>query len=105
MTEQQHRQTGDSFEEAHSGYQRQSGNAQRKRVRWILMILGLVFLIILLRDTVNPYGDQEYIEIPHGDHSHFVPKDRDPDVSISNFPSSPPGPNERILPDGRVVPR
>jgi hypothetical protein len=36
-------------------------------------------------------------------HSHYVPRDRDPDVPLENFPTSPPRPNERIMPDGTVV--
>ena len=59
----------------------------------------------VFRQVLDPFGGKEYAEVSHGNHVHFVPKDRDPEVSISNFPTSAPGPNERILPNGQVVPR
>ena len=31
-------------------------------------------------------------------------EDRDPDVDLDAFPTTPPTADERILPDGRVVP-
>lgn len=77
----------------------------RKRLRWILLIVGFIFFIFVMRQVLDPFGDQGYVEISHGNHVHYVPEDRDPNVSISNFPTQPPGPNERILPNGRVVPR
>lgn len=54
---------------------------------------------------MNPFGDKDYAEIPHGNHVHYVPKDRDHDVPLSRFPTEPPAENERILPDGRVIPK
>jgi hypothetical protein len=54
---------------------------------------------------VDPFGDEEYLEISHGDHVHYVPRDRDSKVSISRFPTQRPGPNEKITPEGRVVPK
>ena len=77
----------------------------RKRLRWILLIVGLIFFVLVMRRVLNPFGDKDYFELSHGNHVHYVPKDRDPNVPISNFPNRPPGPNERILPDGRIVPK
>lgn len=76
----------------------------KRRRRIVLGIAGF-FLFLALISALNPFGDKGYVGISHGDHTHYVPEDRDPNVSISNFPGTPPGPNERILPDGRVVPR
>lgn len=73
--------------------------------KWILLAVGLVFLAVILYEVVNPYRDQPYEEIPHGDHVHYVPKDRNPDIPVSQFPTSPPGPNERLTPDGQIVPQ
>lgn len=53
---------------------------------------------------MNPYRGQDYGEIPHGDHVHYVPKDRNPDVPVSRFPTRPPEPGERITQDGNIVP-
>ena len=77
----------------------------RRRFRIFLLVVGAVLLFFVMQTVLNPFGDNEYAEIPHGDHSHYVPKDRDPDVPISNFPTRPPGNNERITPDGRIVPK
>ncbi len=72
---------------------------------WAILIAGALFFLFVLRDAADPYGGRPYIEITHGDHVHYVPPDRDPKVSISKFPRVPPGPNEIITPEGRIVPR
>ena len=77
----------------------------RKRLRWIVLIAVAIFFAIIMRQVLDPFGSKGYVEISHGNHVHYVPKDRDPNVPISNFPQTPPGPNERLLPDGRIVPK
>lgn len=73
--------------------------------RW-LVIGGFALIIsLMMGEVLDPYGDKGYMEINHGDHKHYMPEDRDPNVSVSNFPSTPPGPNEKITPDGRIVPK
>lgn len=71
--------------------------------RWILLAVAAVFFSFVVYQVLNPFPDQPYMEISHGDHVHYVPKDRNLDVPMNRFPTQPPGPNERILPDGRVV--
>jgi hypothetical protein len=73
----------------------------RRRLAAVGFIVVLVLL--MLRTVLDPYGDKGYVEISHGNHVHYVPADRNPNVSISNFPTAPPGPDERILPNGQVV--
>jgi hypothetical protein len=73
------------------------------RRRQILIVVAALFFAFVLYQVLNPFPDQPYMEISHGDHIHYVPKDRNQDVPLSRFPTQPPGPNERILPDGRVV--
>lgn len=73
--------------------------------RWVVIVFFAVITLFMMQEVLDPYGDKGYMEINHGDHKHYVPPDRDPNVSISNFPQTPPGPNERIMPDGRVVPK
>ncbi|MCY4171343.1 MAG: hypothetical protein OXF08_07045 [Bacteroidetes bacterium] len=77
----------------------------RLSLRIIGGFLAAILLFFVMRWVLNPFGDKDYAEIPHGDHSHFVPKDRDPNIPISNFPRTPPAPNEKITPDGRIVPK
>jgi hypothetical protein len=72
-----------------------------------LVFAGIVALIggFLLMDALHVFDDADYFEIPHGSHSHYVPRDRDPNVPLENFPSTPPRPNEKIMPNGEVVPK
>ncbi|MEM1044024.1 MAG: hypothetical protein AAGI91_15530 [Bacteroidota bacterium] len=79
--------------------------ATPRRRRWVLIGVAALVLALAFWSAINPFGDKGYVAISHGDHVHYVPEDRDPEASISNFPTTPPGPDERILPDGRVVPR
>jgi hypothetical protein len=72
--------------------------------KWIVGAVLLVLFSYLLWYVVNPYRDQPYAEIPHGDHVHYVPKDRNEEVPIGRFPTRPPEPGERITPDGEIVP-
>lgn len=71
--------------------------------RWIVLALIGVVLVLVMREILNPYDDRGYMAVPHGDHTHYVPRDWDRTVPMSNFPVVYPAPNERILADGRVV--
>ncbi len=82
-----------------------NGGGAKRVFKWVVFVAALLFFLAVIRETVDPFGDQPYLEISHGDHVHFVPKDRDPNVSISNFPSQRPEPDEMITPEGRVVER
>jgi hypothetical protein len=62
-------------------------------------------LAVLVMDSLGVFDSRPYFEVPHGSHTHYVAKDRDPNVSVSQFPTRPPGPNERITPQGQVVPK
>lgn len=72
--------------------------------RWVLVAFIVAILGAVMWTVINPYRNQPYEEIPHGDHVHYVPKDRNEDVSISRFPTRPPNDSERITPDGEIVP-
>ena len=82
-----------------------SAAGKSKWRRLLLLLVGVIFLILVMREVLFPYRGQPYEEVPHGDHTHYVPKDRDPSVSIGSFPTRPPGPDERITPQGQIVPR
>lgn len=69
----------------------------------MIFIAAFLFFLSVVRESIDPFGDKPYLEISHGDHVHYVPENRDPKVSISNFPTQRPGPNEIITPEGRVV--
>lgn len=83
---------------------RSKGHRWRRRI--VVLLVVLFFGYLFFTEVLDPWGDSEYMEISHGDHVHFMPKSVDLDeVNVSAFPTSPPGPNETILPDGRVVPK
>jgi hypothetical protein len=68
------------------------------------VVVLLVFFGGIMWEVVNPYRGQRFEKIPHGDHVHYVPKDRNQDVPVSRFPTRKPDPDERITPTGDVVP-
>lgn len=74
-------------------------------LKWIVFVVGLLFFLAVLREAFDPFGDDPYLEISHGDHVHYVPRDRDPNVPMSRFPTTAPAADERITPDGRIVKR
>lgn len=78
--------------------------APRTWRRWVAAVVLLAFFGALIWEVINPYRGQRFEKIPHGDHVHYVPKDRNPDVSVSRFPTRKPESDERITPDGNVVP-
>ena len=71
--------------------------------RWVVLGIAALFFGFVLYEMINPFPDQPYLEVPHGDHVHYVPKDRNPDQRLTDFPTTRPGPNERILPNGQIV--
>lgn len=77
---------------------------RRRRIRrWIAAALIVVVSVLVVSQALDPYDERGYMHVPHGDHTHYVPRDRDPTVPINRFPVIYPGPDERIMPDGRVV--
>ena len=72
--------------------------------KWVAAVVLLVFFAAVMWNVINPYRGQRFEEVPHGDHVHYLPKDRNPDVPVSEFPMQKPAKDERITPDGEVVP-
>jgi hypothetical protein len=77
-------------------------NTKMKR-RMIFVVLAVIISSIVIIDAVGVFDDSPYVKIPHGNHTHYVPKDRDPSVPLDAFPISEPRPGERIMPNGEVV--
>ena len=74
------------------------------RVRTIIFALLGVFLAIVLLDSLGIFDDRSYFDVPHGNHSHYVPKDCNPPLPVSEAPLQRPKPGEKIDCSGRIVP-
>ncbi len=68
----------------------------------LYIVLGAILAIALI-DSLGVFDSKHYFEVPHGSHTHYVAKDRDPNVPIGQFPTRRPGPGERITPQGQIV--
>lgn len=76
----------------------------RKWIKRLLIAAVLLFFGFVLADSLGLFRSAPYTAVPHGDHVHYVPSDRDPDVPLGQFPTIEPEPGETITPDGQVVP-
>lgn len=76
----------------------------RKKIRILFVSFMVLLAGFVIADSLGVFDTKPYREVPHGNHSHFVPHDRDPNVSISDFPTRPPRKGERITPTGQIVP-
>ncbi len=76
----------------------------RKNILKYVVIVGIVILAgLALADALGVFNPKPYTAVSHGSHVHYVPHDRDPDVSIGDFPTEEPGPGETITPKGKIV--
>lgn len=74
--------------------------------RFVVLMLALVVVVaggFALSDAIGMFNSKGYTAVSHGSHFHYVPDDRDPDVSISRFPTSEPLPGEIITPTGQII--
>ncbi len=76
----------------------------RRRLRWIVVAVAAVFFLFVMIDSIGVFNPLPYYQVPHGDHTHYVPKDRDRNVPIGSFPTREPSEGERITPRGEIVP-
>lgn len=74
-----------------------------KRRTTVLVVLALFFAFVIA-DSMGVFDTKPHVAVPHGNHVHYVPKDCGPDLSIDRFPTTPPGPGERVDCSGRIVP-
>ncbi|MEX0680055.1 MAG: hypothetical protein WD097_01620 [Balneolales bacterium] len=76
----------------------------RGKIRLLFVAMAVLLAGLVLADSLGFFDKRPYREISHGNHSHYVPNDRDPNMSISDFPTRPPREGERITPYGQIVP-
>ncbi len=77
---------------------------RRKKIRILFLALASLLAVVVVADSLGVFDSKPYREVPHGNHSHYVPDDRDPDIPISDFPTRPPREGERITSTGQIVP-
>ncbi len=78
--------------------------SMKKRARFYLLLIIGLFLVVVFIDSLGTFDDRPYYQVPHGNHTHYVPKDCDPALSPGDAPTREPGPGERITCDDRIVP-
>ncbi len=76
----------------------------KNRLKYIFVGVVLVLASLALADALGYFNEKPYTAVSHGSHEHYVPHDRDPDVSIDKFPQEEPGRGEKITPTGQIVP-
>ncbi len=75
----------------------------RKRIKWTGLTILAIFIGFAFASSMGVFDKKHYYEVPHGGHTHYVAKDKDPNAEISSFPTRPPRPGERISPQGEFV--
>lgn len=75
----------------------------RNKIKYLFILAVLVTAGFALADALGVFNAKPYTEVQHGAIIHYVPDNRDPDVSIERFPKEPPGPNEMITPTGQII--
>ncbi len=76
----------------------------KNRTRKILIaVLGL-FLAFVILDSLGIFDNRPYFEVPHGNHTHYVPKDCEPALPVSQSPTARPGLGQKVDCQGQIVP-
>jgi len=78
--------------------------SMKKRARFYLLLIIGLFLVVVFIDSLGTFDARPYYVVPHGSHTHYVPKDCDPPLSPGDAPTREPDADERITCDGRIVP-
>jgi len=80
------------------------GVIMQNRVRLLIFIVIGIFIAFVFIDSMGVFDHKSWYEVPHGSHSHYLPKNCDPPLSVGQGPTTPPGPGQTIDCQGRIVP-
>lgn len=75
----------------------------RRRLKIAAWVVIALFFGVVLADALGVFSSKPYTAVPHGDHVHYVPDDRDPNVPVNEFPTREPESGQTISPTGEVV--
>lgn len=75
----------------------------KNKLKYVLIAIIMVMAGVVMTDALGFFNSKPYTKISKGSHAHYVPDNRDPDVSIDRFPKRHPAPNEKITPQGKIV--
>lgn len=75
----------------------------KNKIKYIFLAAVIVAGGFAMMDALGFFNPKPYTAVSHGSHFHYVPEDRDPNVSIDKFPQQEPGPDEVITPTGQIV--
>lgn len=76
---------------------------KRKSLKLTLLAVVVIIMGIIFADALGVFSNEDYRVLPHGNHNHYLPIDRDPNAPLDAFPTQKPAPGERITPYGEVV--
>lgn len=74
------------------------------RGRTVIFTLIVAFLAIVFIDSLGVFDDRGYFDVPHGNHTHYVPRNCDPVLSVGNAPTQRPGPGMTVSCTGQIIP-
>lgn len=79
----------------------------KTRLRNYLIGIASVFVLIAFIDSLGAFDNKSWIEIPHGGHSHYLPKDYkncDPPLEVTSGTQTRPGVGETVNCQGIIAP-
>lgn len=77
-----------------------------KRTRNVLIGIVSIFVFIAFLESLGAFDNKSWIEIPHGSHSHYLPKDYkncNPPMEVTGGTQTRPGPGQTVDCQGNIV--
>lgn len=75
----------------------------RTHIKYGLIALLGLFFVFVVADTLGIFNPEPWYEVPHGNHTHYLPKDCDPPLSTSQAPTTRPEPGQTVDCTGAIV--
>jgi azurin len=75
----------------------------KNKLKYLFLLGVLIAAGFALADALGFFNLKPYTEVHHGPIIHYVPDNREPDISIERFPTQKPRPEEMITPTGQII--